>query len=127
MVVSLAMETTDYSHFDLFEKNGIPVVFVDRIPHSTKVNKVSINNFKAAFEATEHLIQQGCKRIAHFGGARHQSIYQERLSGYLAALKRNNIPVFDALIKESGNLSAEEGKRLAEEVFCHTIILERNS
>lgn len=118
LVVSLAMETADYSHFDLFEKNGIPVVFVDRIPNIPNVHKVNINNFNAAFEATEHLVQQGCRRIAHFGGARHQNIYQERLSGYIAALKRNNIPVIDEIIKEANNLSAEEAMRLTEEVFC---------
>jgi DNA-binding LacI/PurR family transcriptional regulator len=117
LIVSLAMETVDCSHFDLFTDNGIPVVFVDRFPNLKDIHKVQINNFKAAFEATEHLIKQGCKRIAHFGGARHQSIYEDRLSGYIAALKKNNLDIEQAIILEASSLSAEEGTRLTEQIL----------
>ncbi|PHN01633.1 LacI family DNA-binding transcriptional regulator [Flavilitoribacter nigricans] len=117
LIVSLAMGTTDYQHFDLFTNNGIPVVFVDRIPSIHDVHKVHINNFNAAFEATEHLIDQGCTRIAHFGGARHQSIYEDRRSGYIAALKKNNVDVDESLIIQATSLNAEEGLRLTEQVL----------
>jgi LacI family transcriptional regulator len=117
LIVSLAMETTQYEHFDLFTSNDIPVVFVDRIPTLNGVHKVQINNFNAAFEATEHLIAQGCQRIAHFGGARQQSIYEDRRMGYLAALKNNNLEVDESLILEANSLSAEEGFRLSEQVL----------
>lgn len=114
LIVSLAMETTDYRHFELFSENDIPVIFVDRVPHGFGVSKVQINNFNAAFEATEHLIGQGCRRIAHFGGARHQSIYEERMQGYAAALKKNNMEVDPSIIFNSDSLSEEEGTRLTE-------------
>ncbi len=117
LIVSLAMETVDYRPFDLFRKHGIPVVFVDRVPVLQKIHKVHINNFKAAFDATEHLIAQGCRRIAHFGGARHQAIYEERRAGYIAALKKNNIEVDNTIILEAESLSLEEGTRLAEKVL----------
>ncbi len=117
LIVSLAMETIDYSHFDLFSDSSIPIVFVDRIPLMNDVTKVHINNFKAAFEATEHLIKQGCKRIAHFGGARHQSIYEDRMLGYVAALKRYNLVVDDSIIIHANYLSAEEGTRITEKVL----------
>lgn len=118
LIVSLAMETRDYSHFSLFSKNGIPVVFVDRFPNKKDIHKVHINNFNAAFEATEHLIHQGCSRIAHFGGARHQAIYEDRRSGYIAALKKNNIDVDEKLILQGNSLSAEEGLMLAEQALA---------
>lgn len=118
LIVSLAMDTTDYHHFDLFTNNGIPVVFVDRIPSIQEVHKVHINNFNAAFEATEHLIEQGCTRIAHFGGARHQSIYEDRRSGYIAALKKNNVDLDESLIIQASSLNAEEGLRLTEQVLA---------
>lgn len=117
LIVSLAMETTDYSHFDLFTRNGIPVVFVDRFPSRNDIHKVHINNFNAAFEATEHLIRQGCRRIAHIGGGRHQSIYEDRLQGYVAALKKNNLLVEESLIILATSLSAEEGMRLTEQLL----------
>lgn len=117
LIVSLAMETIDYSHFDLFKDSGIPVVFVDRIPDMLNISKVQINNFNAALEATEHLIEQGCKRIAHFGGARHQSIYKDRMLGYVAALKKNNLEVDESIILNANSLSEEEGTRLTEQVL----------
>lgn len=117
LIVSLAMGTADYSHFDLFTNSGIPVVFVDRIPAVNNIPKVQINNFKAAFEATEHLVRQGCKRIAHFGGSRRQSIYEDRRSGYIAALKKNGLDPDESIILEAGSLSADEGTRLTEQVL----------
>lgn len=117
LVVSMAMQTTNYQNFDLFTDNDIPVVFVDRIPRLKGVHQVQINNFKAAYTATEHLIEQGCQRIAHFGGARHQVIYEDRRMGYLAALKNNSLEVDELLIKEAESLSAEEGFRLIASVM----------
>ena len=117
LIVSMAMETTDYSHFELFTKSGIPIVFVDRIPSLKNIHKVQINNFHAAFEATEHLIAQGCKRIAHLGGAWHQSIYEERRSGYIAALKKNNLEVDESIILQASSISAEEGTRLTDHIL----------
>lgn len=69
LIVSLAMETKDYEHFDRLIENGTPIVFVDRIPEHLDVHKVIIDNYAAAYKATQHLIEQGCRRIAHFGGA----------------------------------------------------------
>ena len=116
LIVSLAMETIDYSHFDLFINNDIPVVFVDRIPKTNNFSKVNINNFNAAFEATQHLIDQGCKRIAHFGGAPAQAIYEDRMFGYIAALKKNNIEIDQSIILHANFLSSDEGFRLAEQL-----------
>lgn len=118
LITSLAMQTEDYSHFDLFTKNNIPIVYVDRTPKVTQVNKVKINNYKASFEATEHLIQQGCTRIAHFGGASIQSIYEDRRKGYIAALQVHNLPVDASVILQAEYLSAEEGFRLAQEILA---------
>jgi LacI family transcriptional regulator len=111
------METKEYSHFNLFTDNDIPVVFVDRVPMTNESNRVQINNFNAAFEATEHLIEQGCKRIALFGGAKHQSIYADRRQGYIAALRKNDIDVDDSIILLHSSLSAQEGTRLAKQIL----------
>jgi LacI family transcriptional regulator len=93
------------------------VVFVDRFPNRNDIHKVHINNFNAAFEATEHLIGQGCRRIAHIGGGRHQSIYEDRLQGYVAALRKNNLLVEESLIILATSLSTEEGMRLTGQLL----------
>lgn len=117
LIVSLSMETEDYDHFSMFREGRVPIVFVDRIPNSKNIQKVQIDNFKAAFEATEHLIEQGCKRIAHFGGSRNQLIYEDRRMGYVAALMKHKFEIDESLIKEGATLNAEEGFKLAEELL----------
>ena len=112
LVVSLAMETQDYSHFEQFLKIGTPVVFVDRIPLAPGRFNIIIDNYSAAFKATQHLIQQDCRRIAHLGGAMHQFIYKERKRGYLEALQQSGLPVDESLILTGHVLSDEEGSRL---------------
>src|SRR6185312_8875660 len=68
LIVSLAFDTKDFSHFDSFFDRGIPVVFFDRISYGKSSTNVVIDNFKAGYEVTMHLIEQGCKRVAHITG-----------------------------------------------------------
>ncbi|MBL3656223.1 LacI family DNA-binding transcriptional regulator [Fulvivirga sediminis] len=114
LVVSLAMETQSYDHFNPFIQNNIPVVFVDRVADEFNSDKVVIDNFAAAYMATEHLIEQGCQRIALACGSQYRNIYRERESGYLAALREYNIPIKDEYIVHSDSLNAQEGFRIAE-------------
>lgn len=114
LVVSLGMETTKYDHFKQFIKNDIPVVFVDRVVEDLNCDLVVIDNFSAGYSATQHLIEQGCKRISHIGGAQNRNVYSERQKGYIQALKDHNLPVDENLIIESDVLNAEEGTKSVE-------------
>ncbi|PPK85871.1 LacI family transcriptional regulator [Neolewinella xylanilytica] len=117
LLVSLAMETTHYDHIEEIIRGGTPVVFVDRVPSSLPGHRVIIDNYQAAFEATQHLIDQGCKRIAIFSGAQHQQIYRERQLGYLAALDQNGLDIDQDLICSLDRLTLDEGYRLTEKLF----------
>lgn len=117
LVVSLAMETKNYDHFVQFSKNDIPVVFVDRVSEEFNTDRVVIDNMSAGFTATQHLIEQGCTRIAHFAGAQHRNVYRHRLNGYIHALKHYNIPIDENLIVYGDILSAEEGLNMAAHVL----------
>lgn len=112
LIVSLGMETSSYDHFSRFIEHDIPLVFVDRIPVNFQAHKVMIDNFAAGFKATQHLVDQGCKRIAHIGGALHQSIYLERRGGYLEALRRNNLETDEDIVLQGDVLNAHEGRNL---------------
>ncbi len=101
LIVSLAMETQNYDHFSPFLDHDVPVVMVDRVTEKLEVDKVIINNFSAAFQATEHLIASGYRRIAHMGGAAHRNIYRERKKGYLAALQKHGLVTEEALITDT--------------------------
>jgi LacI family transcriptional regulator len=78
-----------------------------------ETDRVIIDNFAAAYKATEHLIDMGCQRIAHFAGTKHRNIYKGRQEGYLKALKEHNLPIEENLIVYS-NLSLEEGWKSTE-------------
>ncbi len=117
LIVSLSMESVVYDHFNQFIKKDIPVVFVDRITDELNSDLVVIDNEAAGFKATEHLILQGCKRIAHIAGAQQRSVYKDRQAGYLNALRKHGIPVDEDLIIYTKNLSAEEGMNATEKLM----------
>ena len=113
LIVSLAMETQVYDHFRLFQKKGIPLVFFDRVSPEIQSGKITVDNFAAAFKATEHLILVGRRRIAHLAGSQVRDIYRDRLQGYLAALQQYGLPVEEAYIRHT-RLRSEEGFRHTE-------------
>ena len=117
LVVSLGMKTLQYNHFRQFIKNNIPIVFVDRVTKDLNSDLVIIDNSAAGFDATSHLIEQGCQKIAHVAGSQSRNTYKERLEGYLKALKSNNLPVKEEYIIHNDFLSAEDGQRCAKELF----------
>jgi LacI family transcriptional regulator len=113
LLVSLAYETDNIDHFASFFRKGIPVVFFDRVfPHKDSTSIV-IDNFKAAYEVTKHLVDEGCRRIMLLGGNMLRNVYSDRLNGYKQALKDNKIPFNEKLVNVS-NLTEADGTNAAE-------------
>lgn len=122
IIASVAKETTDISHYEKIKKQGVPLVLYDRVIESLDVNLVVSDDYLGAYKAVTHLIEQGCKRIAHFAGKQHIHIYQNRLKGYLQALRENNIPVDEELIIESDLIQdtysiLQMGRKMAEKLL----------
>lgn len=113
LLVSLAYNTEDLRHFDIFHRKNIPVIFFDRVMDHKHHTNILIENEKAAYEATCHLIEQGCKRIVHITAIPKQNVYRDRLNGYKRALKDNNIKCDENNII-IGNLSMEAGTAAAQ-------------
>lgn len=109
ILASISKATTDLSHYEAIRNRHIPLVFFDRALENMAFPSVVIDDFKGAFLATEHLIQQGYRRIAHVMGQQHLSIFKDRLKGYQAALKQYSLPVEDSLLYQ-GNISIESGR-----------------
>ena len=108
VLASISKETRDIAHFEEIKKQGVPLVLFDRVHEDLNVPAVSIDDYQGAFEATKHLIEQGCSRIAHIAGPQHVSIFRQRLNGYKEALKINGFSIDEALIIE-GNLTIGSG------------------
>lgn len=109
IIASHAKETKDFDHFLKVREKGIPVILIDRTTDNLEVSQVVVDDFLAAFKATEHLIEQGCKRIAHFTNTLKINIYKERLRGYREALAAHGLPYDESLVVES-NLQLEDGR-----------------
>jgi len=115
LLVSLANESENLDHFEMFSKKNIPVVFFDRTEDHERFTDILIDNRKAAYEITTHLIRQGCKRIMHITSSLKRNVYAERLAGYRQALEENNLPAGkDDLIITS--LSMEDGENIAQKI-----------
>lgn len=118
VICSLAIETRDTSHFKIFSDNNIPLVFVDRVPINFNTYRVVIDNYAAGYKATEHLISQGCKRIAHLSaGPEFGNLYNDRKRGYIDALKANNLPVEAELIAKLDKITYKEGEKVTMDLF----------
>ncbi|HKB43622.1 MAG TPA: LacI family DNA-binding transcriptional regulator [Chitinophagaceae bacterium] len=109
ILVSIAKGTSDYSHFREIKDRGIPIVFFDRANDDLGIDSVVIDDYKGAFLATEHLISQGYKRVAHISGSQHLKNFYDRLKGYMGALQANKIEIDPSLIY-NGNISIDSGK-----------------
>ncbi|MGN6618696.1 MAG: LacI family DNA-binding transcriptional regulator, partial [Ilyomonas sp.] len=116
ILASIAKETFDFSHYLEIRRRNIPLVFFDRSKDSLNIPSVVIDDYKGAFIATEHLIKQGYKRIAHISGQQHLKIFKDRLDGYKAALEEYGIKLEQELIF-NGNVSIDAGKEAMSYFF----------
>src|SRR5688572_1883790 len=116
IIASIAKETENFDHFRKLKEKGIPLVLFDRSNDELEVSNVIIDDYLGAYKAVEHLIQQGCTRIAHFTSVKKVSIYRERFRGYREALEANKIRFDESLVIES-NLQLEDGRQSMEKLL----------
>ena len=65
LLASMSHETNNYDHFRAFEKRDVPVVYFNRVSDELGRAKVVVNDYQGAYDAVEHLIRNGYRRIAH--------------------------------------------------------------
>ena len=116
LLVSLAYDTEGLNHFDFFFKRRIPVIFFDRVVEHENCTNILIDNKRAGYEATDHLIKQGSKRIVHITATPKRNVYVDRLEGYKQALHENNI-VFNEDYIIISNLSQDAGSKAAATIL----------
>ena len=98
LLVSSTLHTEEFSHFDVFSRSNTPIVFFDRVPTNYPCHKIEGNDYQGGYSATIHLLEQGCKRIAHIGGTMTCSIYRDRFNGYKDAMEEYGLPIEEDLI-----------------------------
>jgi len=113
ILASLAKQDTDFSHYTDLKKKNVPLVLFDRSNDSLNIPSVVIDDYKGGYYATEHLVRQGYKRIAHLAGPQRFQIFQNRQEGYKDALKAYGYKQDESLIY-TGDISIEKGKMAAD-------------
>ena len=88
-IISISSETKSNEHFKVIKDRNIPFVVFDRVIPGLEASSVILDNEEGGFLATEHLIEQGYKRIAILAGAKTLGISNSRLNGYKLALKKH--------------------------------------
>ena len=117
ILASISKETINLDHYTEIKKRGVPLVLFDRSSDALGVSSVVVDDYAGAFKATKHLIEQGCRRIAHIGGQQHVSIFNQRLKGYIDALNVHHIAVDDDLIVY-GKVSIESGRECMKQLLA---------
>ena len=119
LIASLAFDTEGLDHYKPFTDRSIPVIFFDRVEENSDSTKVIIDNYRCGYKATQHLIEQGCKRIVLVTANLKRNVYAQRYQGYKDALFDNDIPFNEnyLLIKD---LSEQCGIEAALEILKMT-------
>lgn len=99
--VILAPTSSAAARTDILADNGIPIVTVDRRLRSAGLDSVTVNNERAALEATQHLIDEGWREIAIIAGPGNTTTGSRRLAGYRSALRAAARPVRPDLVVRS--------------------------
>jgi LacI family transcriptional regulator len=115
-----AQKLHEYNHFKEIISDGTPIVMFDRIAEGVDCDKVIVDDFDSALNATQHLINIGCKNIALFSSVDNLSVGKLRAEGYLKALENNNIPLNENLIIRTD--SEDDLKDRIEKIFDNNTI-----
>lgn len=116
LLVSLAYDTEGFQHFENFIVKEVPVLFFDRIFDHPDCGGIVIDNERAGYEVTAHLISQGCNSIVHITGNLTRNVYADRYRGYRNALEAHGLPFDESLVIET-DLFQDSGRAAIEKVL----------
>jgi LacI family transcriptional regulator, galactose operon repressor len=105
IIISISQETKNVDIFKWVKKMGVPLLFVDRMPEPAMpgFSSVLINDRGGTFNAVEHAIVLGYRKLGFIGGGNQAvNIGKNRLMGFEDALKKHNIPIRQEWIVPGG-------------------------
>src|ERR1700692_4416044 len=109
----IASAATDFEQFNRMDKMAQPFVLVDRDLTGIAANFVGVNEVKAGRLATEHLIEMGCRRVAHIRG-QDNSTGRGRFEGYRQALRHHGVPYLENYVVRRSLVDTETTRQGAE-------------
>jgi LacI family transcriptional regulator, galactose operon repressor len=107
LIIASAQRSGKVELFETLRHRNVPYVLIDRLVSSVEANFVGTDGEELGAMATAHLIDQGCKKIAHIRGPRNAT-GTSRLKGYRRAMTQSGMPVRADYIV-SGNYFEDTG------------------
>lgn len=105
-----AQKLQEFSHFNEIIKDGTPIVMFDRVADSINCDKIIVDDFDSAANATQHLINIGCKNIALFSTIENLSVGKLRAKGFFSAIEKNGGIVNNNLVLLTNNADDFDSK-----------------
>lgn len=116
IIISQSSETKNSIYYQNLIDSGFPIVFFNRVCDEITCSKILFNDYKWAFFATEHLINQGFKNIYHLKGKESLSLTNDRVKGFMDAHCKHKLTVTKEQIIPTG-FGIEDGKRVANAII----------
>lgn len=101
----------------------IPIISLERNLVKYGIRSVHVNNRRGGQIATEHLLKQGCRKIAFVSGPTFSDLIQDRYAGYQDMLRKYNIP-FDEELVYRGDYSPISGYQAANHFISEGIAFD---
>lgn len=116
IIISQSSETKNVEYYQKLINSGFPIVFFNRVCNELSSSKVLFNDYKWAFFATEHLINQGYRNIYHLKGKESVSLTNDRMRGFVDAHSKHKLPITKEQIVPTG-FDIADGQRVADEII----------
>ncbi|MRX48165.1 LacI family DNA-binding transcriptional regulator [Pedobacter puniceum] len=116
VIMSVSGEANDHQYLKKLKSKRMPLVFFDRVYEDIDTAKITTNDYESSFDATEHLIKAGCKKIAYLVVNKNLSIGKTRMNGYIDALKKHGLPYVDEYVIDCSN-DYEANSLILKEAF----------
>lgn len=116
LIVAISKETNDFEHLNSLNLRKTPLVIFNRVNDAISASKVIFDDYKSGYKATMHLIDCGCRHIAHIAGPMNLQLSMERKNGYIKALEKYKLS-YDSELVVSCDFTLEDGKEAMEKIL----------
>jgi len=115
ILASVSKCTTNFNHYRKIMESGVPLVFYDRVCKELETDRVVVDDYKGAFNATEHLINVGCRNIFLLATTDDLEIGRERKRGFIDAMRKNDHKIREEQILKCDTIA--DARDLIPELF----------
>lgn len=98
LLMSVASGSQEFAHLQKLHASKPAIVFFDRVCDALQTAHVTTNDYESGYQATRHLLEAGCRHIAHLLVSGNLSIGRMRMQGYQAALQEAGLPFDETLV-----------------------------